>query len=113
MEQLNEVLERKIQERDEMSVTDESFKDAANAVSTLVETNAKVDDLQNELAHKKRDSFWSKVLLVVTGVGVPILLKCFDNKNYNDNLDKVLEYEKTGAVISSGGKSVLSGLRRK
>lgn len=113
MEQLNEVLERKIQELDEMSVTDECFKDAANAVSTLVETNAKVDDLENELAHKKRDSFWSKVLLVATGIGVPILLKVFDTKNYNDNLDKVLEYEKTGAVISSGGKSVLGGLRRK
>ena len=111
MEQLDEVLAGKINELDEMSVTDERFKDAANAVCNLVDTNNKVKNQDAELQHKKRDGFWSKILLVLTGILVPIGLKLLDQKHYDECLDKTFEYEKTGAVMSSGGRSVLGGLR--
>lgn len=106
MAELNEVLQRKIDELDELSVTDPKFKDAASGVCDLAETETKVDAAKSE----KKGRFWKWVLAAVAAI-TPFALSAWDKKHYDAELDKVLEYEKTGAVISTGGKSVLSGLR--
>lgn len=106
MEQLDEVLASKIEELNGMSVTDEHFKDATNAVCNLAETNAKIDNAKTE----KRSNWW-KVALGVIGCITPFVLSAWDKSHYDRELDKVLEYEKTGGIMSTGSKSVLSGLR--
>ena len=42
--QLNDVLASKIEELNELSVTDEKFKDATNAVCNLAETQVKIEN---------------------------------------------------------------------
>lgn len=108
MAQLDDVLEKKIQELDEMSITDDSFKDAARAVSDLAETNAKVEGYKSE----KKSNFW-KIVLGILGLATPFAVSAMDHKAYDRELDKVLEYEKTGGIMSSGSRSVLSGLKFK
>lgn len=98
---LNEVTQAKIDELNEMSVSDEKFKEASQAVCNLVEAENKT----------KKESIWAKigkVALAVAGVATPFVLNALNNKHDNDRLDKVLEYEKTGVVMSTGGKQTLS-----
>jgi hypothetical protein len=104
--QLNDVLASKIEELNGLSVTDENFKDATNAVCNLAETQAKIESHSTEKKLK-----WWQIALGVVGCVTPFVLSAYDKKHYDMELNKVLEYEKTGGIISSGGKSVLSGLK--
>ena len=70
--EMNEVLEKKVKELEEMSVKDDGFKDAVNGVCNLMETTNKIESQEKERSDKKRDNFWSKVLLVATSIAVPI-----------------------------------------
>lgn len=100
---LSDVTQAKIEELNSMSVTDENFKDASQAVCNLVETETKT----------KKESVWAKigkVALAVAGVATPFVLNAVNNRHDNERLDKVLEYEKTGVVMSSGGKHTLSSV---
>lgn len=106
MEQLDEVLASKIDELNQLSVTDDKFKDATNAVCNLAETNAKIANGKSE----KRSNI-VKIVLGVVGCITPFVLSAWDKAHYDRELDKVLEYEKTGGIMSTGSKSVLSGLR--
>ena len=104
--QLNDVLASKIEELNELSVTSEKFKDATNAVCNLAETQAKIESHSTERKLK-----WWQVLLGVVGCATPFVMSAWDKSHYDRELNKILEYEKTGGIISSGGKSVLSGLK--
>ena len=98
---LSEVTQAKVDELAEMSITDDGFKEAAQSVCTLVETEHKT----------KKESIWLKIgkgAAVVAGIVTPFLLSSLNNRHDNERLDKVLEYEKTGVVMSTGGKSTLS-----
>jgi len=110
---ISEVTARKIEELNEMSVSDDNFKDAANAVSNLMETQAKIENQKEELKVKKRDSIWGKIGLVATGIIVPFVLNALNNSRDDSRLDKVLEYEKTGVVMSTGGKNVVNSMFRR
>ena len=108
MTQLEEARDNKVQELNEMSVKDERFPEAAKAVSNLAETCAKIENSKSE----KKSNVW-KIVLGILGLAAPFAVSAMDHKHYDQELDKVLEYEKTGAIMSSGSKSVLSGLRIK
>lgn len=100
---LSEVTQAKIDELNELSVTDDGFKEAAQSVCNLVETENKT----------KKESVWAKigkVSLAVAGIVTPFVLNALNNRHDNERLDKVLEYEKTGVVMSSGGKQTLSSV---
>ncbi|MBP5596228.1 MAG: hypothetical protein J6Y02_12655 [Pseudobutyrivibrio sp.] len=113
MERLDEVIATKVEELNEISVKDEKFKDAANAVCNLVETSEKLDIQREDLSNKKKDNIWGKVLLFATGVAVPFILNAFNNSKDDARLDKVLEYEKTGMIMSTGGKHALNSVLKK
>ena len=104
--QLDDILSKKLEEYDAMSVSDEGFKDATNAICNLAETHAKVSTSKTE----KKLSWW-KIALGALGAITPFVLSAWDKAHYDAELNKVLEYEKTGGIISSGGKSVLGGLK--
>jgi len=101
MNNLSDVTQAKIEELAEMSITDEGFKEAAQSVCTLVETEHKT----------KKESIWLKIgkgAAVVAGLVTPFLLSNLNNCHDNERLDKVLNFEKTGVVMANGSKSVLS-----
>ena len=104
--QLDDILSKKLEEYDAMSVSDEGFKDATNAICNLAETQAKVSTSKTE----KKLSWW-KIALGALSAITPFVLSAWDKAHYDAELNKVLEYEKTGGIISSGGKSVLGGLK--
>jgi len=104
--QLDDILSKKLEEYDAMSVSDEGFKDATNAICNLAETQAKVSTSKTE-----RKLSWWKIALGAIGAITPFVLSAWDKAHYDAELNKVLEYEKTGGIISSGGKSVLGGLK--
>ena len=104
MSKLDEVIEKKIEELDEMHVTDEGFKEASQAVCGLVEAQAK---------NENKTSRWSKIgTFVLAGLGAisPFVINAFNQRKDDERLDKVLEYEKTGAIMSTGSKHVLSSV---
>lgn len=104
--QLDDILSKKLEEYDTMSVSDEGFKDATNAICNLAETQAKVSTSKTE-----RKLSWWKIVLGALGAITPFVLSAWDKAHYDAELNKVLEYEKTGGIISTGGKSVLGGLK--
>ncbi len=102
--QLDDMISKKIEELDEMSVTDDKFKESAQAVSTLVDAQTKSDS---------KESKWAKVgkwCLAVLAAVSPFVLNAMGQKKDDERLDKILEYEKTGVVMSTGGKSTLSSI---
>ena len=109
--ELNDVNKAKLEELNEMSVTDEGFKDAANAMSNLIETQAKIEQQEKDHKLKVKDTV-CKIALGVTAAITPFVLKALDFRHDDEQLDKVLEYEKTGCVMSQGGKHTLSNLFR-
>lgn len=111
--ELNEVANEKLEELSKMNIDDEHFKDASNAVCNLIETQAKVTNQEAETKAKKKDSWWKNILLVLTGVIVPFVLNAFNQRHDDALLDKTLEYEKTGAIISTGGKSTINQLLKR
>ena len=102
--QLDDMISKKIEELDQMSIKDEGFKESAQAVSTLVDAQTKSDN---------KESVWAKVgkwgLAALAAVS-PFVLNAMNNKKDDERLDKILEYEKTGVVMSTGGKSTLSSI---
>lgn len=106
--ELNEVTQAKLEELSEMSITDDKFKDSATAVCNLVETQAKIDN-QN----KERKSKILTGIAAFLGLITPFILNAVNNKHDDETLEKVLEYEKTGVVMSSGGKQTLSSILKR
>lgn len=102
--QLDDMISKKIEELDEMSITDDKFKESAQAVSTLVDAQTKSDN---------KESKWAKVgkwgLAVLAAVS-PFVLNAMGQRKDDERLDKILEYEKTGVVMSTGGKNTLNSI---
>ena len=102
--QLDDMILKKIEELDSMSIKDEGFKESAQAVSTLVDAQTKSDG---------KESKWAKVgkwCLAALAAVSPWVLNAMSQRKDDERLDKILEYEKTGVVMSSGGKSTLSSI---
>ena len=110
--ELNDVNKSKLEELNEMSVTDDGFKDAANAVCKMIETQANVENQEKELKVKIKDAIW-KIALGVAGIITPFAINAINNHHDDQNLDKVLEYETTGCVMSQGGKQTLNNILKR
>lgn len=102
--QLDDMISKKIEELDSMSIKDEGFKESAQAVSTLVDAQTKSDN---------KESVWAKVgkwSLAALAAVSPFVLNAMSQKKDDERLDKILEYEKTGVVMSTGGKNTLNSI---
>jgi hypothetical protein len=102
--QLDDMISKKIEELDQMSINDEGFKESAQAVSTLVDAQTKSDS---------KESVWAKVgkwSLAALAAVSPFVLNAMSQRKDDERLDKILEYEKTGCVMATGSKSVLSSI---
>ena len=106
--ELSEVTQTKLEELNEMSVTDEKFKDSANAVCNMIETQAKAENQKNDIGFKILAGIGT-----VFGILSPFILNALNNKHQDEQLDKILEYEKTGVIMSKGGNNVLNSVFRK
>lgn len=102
--QLDDMISKKIQELDEMSIKDEGFKESAQAVSTLVDAQTKSDGKESKWAKAGK---WCLAALAAVS---PWVLNAMSQRKDDERLDKILEYEKTGVVMSTGGKSTLSSI---
>lgn len=102
MSKLDEVIERKLDEIDEMSVTDDGFKEATQGVSSLIDANTKTESTEPKWLK------WLKGIGIVAGIASPFVLKAMDQSHDKECLRETFEYEKTGAIMSTGGKHVLS-----
>jgi len=102
MSKLDEVIGKKLDEIDEMSVTDDGFKEATQAVSSLIDAQTKSESKESKLGKIGK---WALALIAAAS---PFVLNAMNNRKDDERLNTVLEYEKTGAVMSTGGKSVLS-----
>ena len=102
--QLDDMISKKIEELDQMSINDEGFKESVQAVSTLIDAQTKSDN---------KESVWAKVgkwSLAALAAISPFVLNAMSQRKDDERLDKILEYEKTGVVMSTGGKSTLSSI---
>lgn len=106
--ELNEVTQTKLEELNEMSVTDEKFKDSANAVCNLMETQAKIENQKKDIKSK----IWTGIIAGI-GLVTPFIMNALNNKHQDEQLDKILEYEKSGVIMSKGGNNVLNSVFRK
>lgn len=106
--ELKEVTQAKLEELNEMSVTDEKFKDSANAVCNLIETQSKIDNQKKDFKSK----IWMGIL-TAAGLITPFIMNALNNKHDDEILEKTFAYEKDGVILSSGGKHALNSVFRK
>lgn len=106
--ELSEVTQAKLEELNGMSVKDEKFKDSANAVCNLIETQSKIDNQKKDFKSK----IWMGIL-TAAGLITPFIMKALDNKHDDEILEKTFAYEKDGVILSSGGKHALNSVFRK
>ncbi len=106
--ELSEVTQTKLEELNEMSVTDDKFKDSANAVCNLMETQAKIENQKKDIKSK----IWMGIL-TAAGLITPFIMNALNNKHDDEILEKTFAYEKDGVILSSGGKHALNSVFRK
>ena len=101
---LDETIESKLEKVNEMSPTDEGYETEIKAVCNLIDAQTKVDN---------KESKWIKVgkfALAVIGAISPFAINAYNNAKDDQRLDKTFEYEKTGTIMSTGGRHTLNSI---
>ena len=115
LKDLKETLSDKISQLKDVDVTDDSFKDATNAVCNLAETTSKLENTEKEQELKaeenklKKLEMWFKIGLgAVTGIAVPLVINTLNHRFKRDMAHESWTYERDGVVMSPTSKTFVN-----
>jgi hypothetical protein len=113
--ELRKTLDDKVEQLKGVDVTDDSFKDATNAVCNLAETTFKLEntekdqELKTEENKLKKLEMWFKIGLgAATGIMVPLILNTLNHRFKRDMAHESWTYERDGVVMSPTSKNFIN-----